>query len=415
MGRGRLANDRDHCASEARGHHPECKDAAEQARRTTVYSVYTSHLMRRQKRHYYNMLGADLWVLILALTVACCAPASGLDRSPLPSSSQGDRGKSRQMVMPGAPGLLREGIVSPLAFRTDVKDNAIIEAVQQMGISPVQPSICKVPTEAMPPLLDDFTNDISALPPCTSTETLLPDLGFATRKLPHQLEQHQHSERSPWCGSGAGYMERMAVEAGYIERGWAQDGKGVGGGGWANPLAASQVPGKQRDGGWQWSGGGVGGSPIKKGAASGVSGLGASPSPKSLFGEDKCLKKSWTSRRTTDKCLQTVLVQGSGTLGGYVVGRAGSVCWTTGRALDTLLTRFLSYLDSVSSGQVTWRDFHADVCALVTEAASSSRSSAHALLLVAQRTAVELWQAGVRVAGARVLSLLALLVQKYKY
>ena len=98
--------------------------------------------------------------LVLLLAAACCAaPARAMCSSPQAPSHAGG-GSAKQGTLPGTGQLLREGIVSPVAAHADVDEEAIAQAAQELRIPPLQPAICKVPTEDMPPLADDMADSL---------------------------------------------------------------------------------------------------------------------------------------------------------------------------------------------------------------------------------------------------------------
>ena len=82
------------------------------------------------------------WIFALAVVTICCGPAGAISGSP-----QGaDGGSAQQQNRAGAwvggmsggrSGLLREGIVSPIAPSADVNQESIMQAVQQLSIPPV--------------------------------------------------------------------------------------------------------------------------------------------------------------------------------------------------------------------------------------------------------------------------------------
>ena len=104
--------------------------------------------------------------LVLMVAAACWAsPARAMCSSPQPLSQAG--GGTAKQGLPGASRLLREGILSPACAQGDVDQEAIAQAAQELRIPPLQPSICKVPTEDMPPLSDDTADNLQ---PSTSLQ-----------------------------------------------------------------------------------------------------------------------------------------------------------------------------------------------------------------------------------------------------
>jgi hypothetical protein len=103
---------------------------------------------------------------VLMVAAACWAsPARAMCSSPQPLSQAG--GGTAKQGLPGASRLLREGILSPACAQGDVDQEAIAQAAQELRIPPLQPSICKVPTEDMPPLSDDTADNLQ---PSTSLQ-----------------------------------------------------------------------------------------------------------------------------------------------------------------------------------------------------------------------------------------------------
>jgi len=200
------------------------------------------------------------WALIFFMST-CCAPARSVG-SEMPVSLQRDGGTVKHgtggMAGGGAAGggLLRAGIVSAMDLEKHDEQKAMLHAAQQLRMPPVQAFICRLPTEAMAPLQDDDDADAtqhsaSAQASAAATNALVPDLGFVT--VQQKEEENQTLQTSPW-------LRR------FEETTSKQPSLGQGGGG--GFASNSQM---DRDGGWQWSGGGVGGSPIKKGAAAAAS------------------------------------------------------------------------------------------------------------------------------------------------
>ena len=144
--------------------------------------------------------------------------------------------------------LLKEPIIAPDHAYRDITDEDVRTAAQAVIGGVDKPMLLRCGTERMRPLTDhDFLSPM----PGVSNQSAVPDIGFAT-----QTAQQVHMERSPWCGAESAYRER---EKGTLHsptlRAW--DGGAFG-------SSARSLPG--HDGEWQWSGGGVGGSPIKKSA-----------------------------------------------------------------------------------------------------------------------------------------------------
>ena len=93
--------------------------------------------------------------LVLLLAAVCCAPQARA----MCGSPRKEGGSGKQGALPGTGRLLREGIMPPVAAHADVDEQAIAQAAQELRIPPLQPAICKVPAEDMPPLLADDMAD----------------------------------------------------------------------------------------------------------------------------------------------------------------------------------------------------------------------------------------------------------------
>ena len=164
-------------------------------------------------------------------------------------------------------GLLRTGIVSVVDSEKHVEQKAMMQAAQQLRMPPVQPSMCRLPTEFMVPLQDDDDTDTthhtasSALPSSAAQNVLLPDLGFATLQQQQTQQQQQLPVQTNTWRRRSEETNSNIYDSPRLGGGRVADG----GGGF---LSRAQI---DREGGWQWSGGGVGGSPIKKGAAGAAS------------------------------------------------------------------------------------------------------------------------------------------------
>ena len=224
-------------------------------------------------------LGLVPWTLLVFVVTLCTQPPGAMCGS-APASPQADNRHHLQGGLSGTRGLLREGIASPVTPYPEAKQHAISQAAHDLRIPPVQPSICKVPAEFMPPLSDELADDdASSLP--RSVPPLVPDLGFETQQKQHR---HEDRERSPWCGSESGYNNespRIGGIGGITGTGglaWAMGNRGaavvIGGIGGAEGLrggvvAAASTPPNESGSGWNWSGGGIGGSPVRKGTPGG--------------------------------------------------------------------------------------------------------------------------------------------------
>ena len=301
-----------------------------------------------------------LWVL-----AACWQTGAIVPGPTSPILWRGD-GSAATPARQGGGMLLREGMVSPGGVREDITQHDIVHAAQQLQIPPVPPAVSRMSPEALPPLAIDH-DTLSPLAPSAAAEHAVPDLGFLPP--PSQQPQQAQENKSPWHGSETGCRER-SLQAPHLG--------GSESGGRASSLLRLQSDG---DGEWHWGGGGVGGSPIKKGQAMAAvgSGLGASPQPRSVFSSSR-LGPSIAGGGSV-AALGASFAERVGALA------AGVVRCTLARVsslLNASLNRFLVYLDLVATGEVTWKQYRADCCALMTEVADEVKVS---IRRMARRTA----------------------------
>ena len=254
------------------------------------------------------------WLTVGLVSMTCCTHVVAM--CALPTSSGGDSAAGRARLC-GNVGLLREGIVGATPVENDVGDAAIAEAAQQLRISRVRPPVCRVPTEAVPLVVEDISPEKLAEEPSSHLKPA-PDLGFvmAKQEEPQRDANLPTRERTPWCGSEAGYRNESPRRGGLLTA-------------MGTPMRSQQ----ESDGGWRWGGGGVGGSPIKRGAVAAVADLGESPCPR-----PKTCSRAVASSSTSGS-YSAVVAAGAAAVAGRLAAAARLGLWSisqqTGASKET--------------------------------------------------------------------------------
>ena len=168
--------------------------------------------------HHARTLPQARAALVLMVAAVCWAsPARAMCSSSQPLSSQAGGGTAKQ-GLPGTSRLLREGIVSQVCAQGDVDQEAIAQAAQELRIPPLQPSICKVPTEDMPPLSDDTADNLKPSQSLQARQHSESIVYFAMHVWPCRLEDcsghMRRGGRGLLQGIGSWQRDRKAEECG---------------------------------------------------------------------------------------------------------------------------------------------------------------------------------------------------------